>query len=139
RRVSACTLTDYQALAKRYINPVLGDVPLAELRPDDVQRLVTHLEAKGLAPRTVRYTQGVLRNALNKAVREGKIPSNPASAKMVDLPKGKSRVLTVLNPEEARAFVKAAREDRWSALWIMLIGTGARPGELLGLTWDDFD
>ena len=139
RRVSPYTLADYRALARRYLKPELGHIALAKLEPDDVQRLVTALEAKGLAPRTVRYTQGVLRNALNKAVREKKIATNPASAEMVDLPSTKSRELTVLNPEEARAFVEAAKGDRWAALWILLLSSGARPGEVLGLRWQDYD
>jgi len=139
RRVSEYTLIDYKAMAKRYIKPELGEIVLAKLVPSDVQRLVTALEAKGLSPRTVRYAQGVLRNALNKAVREGKIPSNPAAAKMVDLPKSQGRELTVLSPEEARAFVEAAEGDRWAALWILLLASGARPGEVLGLRWEDYD
>lgn len=139
RKVTEYTLRDYRALAGRYLKPVLGHVVLTRLEPSDVQELVTHLEEKGLSPRTVRYAQGILRNALNKAVREGKIPSNPAAAVLIDLPKSETRELTVLSPEDARAFVAAAREDRWGALWILLLGTGARPGEALGLKWEDFD
>ena len=139
RKVADYTLVDYRALTARYLVPLLGDMKLGDLAPADVQRLITDLEGRGLSPRTVRYAHGVLRNALNKAVREGTIPSNPASAKMVDLPKRETRELTVLSPDEAKAFIEAANEDRWAALWILLISSGARPGEALGLKWDDFD
>lgn len=139
RKVKAYTLTDYRAQVERYLKPVLGEVRLDKLEPSHVQRLVTSLEARGLAPRTVRYAHGVLRNALNKAVREKRIRSNPADAKLIDLPKNRRRELTVLSAEDAQAFVKAAQEDRWAALWLVLLGSGCRPGEALGLTWPDFD
>lgn len=139
RKVKPYTLDDYRRLGERYIKPSLGHVKLGALKPAHVQRLVTEMEAKGLAPRTVRYGHGVLRNALNKAVREGTIPANPAAAKLVDLPRNRRRELTVFSPPEARAFVEAAQEDRWAALWLLLIGSGARPGEALGLTWPDYD
>ena len=139
RRVRAYTLADYRSMVKRYLVPSLGAVKLGTLRAAHVQRLVTELEARGLAPRTIRYAQGVLRNALAKAVREGLIPSNPAAADLVDLPRGRRRELTVLSPDEARAFIAAAQEDRYAALWILLLASGARPGEALGLTWADFD
>lgn len=139
RRVSPFTLDDYRGLARRYIHPTLGKIPLRDLAPSDVQRLVTRMEAKGLSPRTIRRGQGLLRNALNKAVREGTIPTNPASSKMVDLPKRETRELSVLSAEEARAFIEAAREDEFAPLWILLLTSGMRPGEALGLKWEDFD
>ncbi len=139
RKVKPYTLEDYRRLGERYIKPSLGHVELGKLRPAHIQKLVTEMEAKGLAPRTVRYGHGVLRNALNKAVREGIIPANPAAAKLVDLPRNRRRELTVFSPAEARAFVEAAQGDRWAALWLLLLGSGARPGEALGLTWADFD
>lgn len=95
RKVRPYTLADYKAITKRYIDPVLGGVRLGRLTPSDVQKLVTHLEAKDLSPRTVRYTVGILRNALNIALRDGRITSNPASAKLLDLPKSRRRELTV--------------------------------------------
>ena len=139
RKVSQYTLEDYRRQVARYINPVLGDVLLHKLAPADVERLVASMEERGLAPRTIRYAQGVLRNALNKAVREGAIATNPASANLIDLPKGRKRTLTVWSAAEARRFIEAASTSRWAALWIVLLGSGARPGEVLGLTWDDFD
>jgi integrase len=138
-RVSNYTLDGYRGYAERYLKPMLGEIPLSKLEASDVQRLVADLISKGLAPRTVRYAQGVLRHALKKAFQLGKIKGNPADAKILDLPKQKRRSLTVLNQEEARAFVETAKEDRWAALWILLITSGARPGEALGLKWDDLN
>jgi integrase len=139
RKVAKYTLDDYRAQCERYLKPVMGTVQLSKLAVSDVERLVAWMEAKGLASRTIRYAQGVLRNALNKAMREKTILSNPASAELIDLPKIQKRELTVLDGEQARAFLTAASEDRWAALWTVLLGSGARPGEVLALRWEDFD
>jgi integrase len=139
RRVHRETLQEYKAIAERHLKPVLGKIRLGQLTPEHVQQLVTAMEAKKRAPRTIRNAHGVLRNALSRAVREGTIPMNPASAKLVDLPKTRRRELTVLSPKEAAAFVEAARGERWGPLFILLLGSGMRPGEALGLQWSDFE
>ena len=44
-----------------------------------------------------------------------------------------------LPPQEARAFLKAVRGDRYEALYVLAITTGMRQGEMLGLQWPDLD
>lgn len=44
-----------------------------------------------------------------------------------------------LNPEQAKAFLAAARGDRFYALYVLAIHYGLRQGELLGLKWSDVD
>lgn len=44
-----------------------------------------------------------------------------------------------LSEDEARAFLEAARGERFEALYVLAITTGLRRGELLGLHWDDVD
>ncbi len=55
----------------------------------------------------------------------------------VDLPKLVSEEVDALIPEEARAFLDAARGDRFEALYVVAVTTGMRRGELLGLRWSD--
>jgi len=92
---------------------------------------------RGLSPRTVRYTHSVLRSALNQAVKWGLLYRNPAD--LVDLPKQQKKEIQVLTPEEAARFMEAAVYSRWKALFSLLISSGMRPGEALGLKWQDID
>ena len=39
----------------------------------------------------------------------------------------------------ARAFLDAARDDRFESLYVLAISTGLRRGELLGFRWKDVD
>lgn len=91
----------------------------------------------GLSPRTVRYTHAVLRNALEQAVKWQMLHRNPAQ--FVDLPKQKRKETQALSPEEAKKFMKASSVSKWDTLFILLLTTGMRPGEALGLKWSDFD
>ncbi|MEU2990886.1 site-specific integrase [Streptomyces griseoincarnatus] len=40
---------------------------------------------------------------------------------------------------ETKALLKTARSHRLYALWLLLVSTGLRRGEVLGLTWSDVD
>lgn len=90
-----------------------------------------------LSARTVRYAHAVLHTALEQAVRWRLLAHNPA--KVVDLPRQVRREMQALTPAEASRFLDAAKADRWHALWVLLVTTGLRPGEALGLKWSDLD
>ncbi|TVP49951.1 MAG: site-specific integrase [Gemmatimonadales bacterium] len=139
RKVRPRTLAGYRDLVRTEILPVVGSIRLDGLTPSDVQRIVNRMEKAGKAPRTIRNAVGVLRNALMPAVTQGLVRINPALAENIELPKAVRRRLTVLDKEGARGFVEAAKEQRWGAVYIVLIGSGMRPSEALGLGWDDFD
>lgn len=55
------------------------------------------------------------------------------------LPKADKGELTVWNDQEVRLFLKAAQDSRYSIVFHMVLVTGMRQGELLGLRWKDVD
>jgi integrase len=137
QRVRPRTLSDYRWLAERYIFPDLGGRTLSQVHASDIQRAYAALTARGLSPRTVRYAHSVLHGALEHAVRWQALARNPA--KLVTLPRAERREMNALDADQSRTFLRAAREDRWFALWLLLISGGMRPGEALGLKWSDVD
>jgi len=92
---------------------------------------------KGLSPRSVRYTHTVLKNALDQAVKWGKIYRNPAD--LVDLPRQKKEEMKVLTPDQAAKFMEAVVLSPWKAFFSLMLASGMRPGEALGLKWADID
>lgn len=136
-RLSTRSLADYRSLLDRHIRPPLGHRSLAQLSPRDIQSTYAQLQARGLSARTVRYAHSVLHSALDQAVKWKLIRENPA--KTVDLPRFQQREMRVLTARQARAFLGAAAHDRWHALWHLLLTTGMRPGEALGLRWADVE
>jgi integrase len=65
------------------------------------------------------------------------IPRNPATD--VELPRRRRREMRALSPAEAAGLREAVAGTRFEALFLLLIGTGLRPGEALALRWSDVD
>lgn len=91
----------------------------------------------GLSPRTVRQAHAVLHSALDQALKWGMVLRNVTE--LVELPRQTKREMHCLSPEEARRFLEAAKGTRWEALFSLMLTTGLRPGEALGLRWTDVD
>ena len=70
-------------------------------------------------------------------MKNGLVERNVAA--LVDLPKSVRTEMRALSHGEVRAFLKEAESDVWYALWVLLVTTGLRPGEALGLKWEDLD
>ena len=136
-RVAHRTYDGYEQRLKDHINPGLGRVKLAKLSPANVQAFYNAKLTSGLAPGTVRAIYAVLHGALDQAVKWNLIPRNPAAS--VDPPKLRQEEMTVLDADQARRFLNAAKGDRWECQYVLALSCGIRRGELMGLKWSDID
>ena len=134
-KLRAKTHRDYEALLRRYVRPALGSRPASKIEPLEIQGLYADMQRRGLSARTVRFTHAVLRSALQQAVKWKLIPQNPALS--VDLPKQARGEIQILNPEQARDFLKEAAQDPYHVLFAVALTTGMRPSEYLALKWPD--
>ena len=136
-RLRERTLRDYRSLLARYVRPVLGHKMLPAVMPLDIQDLYTSMLESGLSPRTVRYTHAVLSSALKQAVKWQLLPRN--AAEYVDLPRQKRTEMHAMSRDDVARFLAAAKDDRWSSLFLVAVTTGMRPGEYMGLQWKDIN
>jgi integrase len=120
-----------------HIAPTLGRIKLKDLRKTHIDRLYREKLDSGLSPSTVRRVHAVLHRALEEAVKGDLIPRNPAAH--ANKPKVKQEEIEPLNASQAAAFLKAARGDRFEALYILCLMCGLRQGEALALRWQDID
>ena len=88
---------------------------------------------KGLSAKSVWNIHIYLRAALNDAVDDSLLRSNPAKG-VLKPPKGRRRIKTWTR-EEMAAFLDHVRQHRNFALYHTALYTGMRRGELLGLRW----
>src|SRR5215204_5114261 len=127
----------YEQIARVHIKPALGRLKLKSLTPAHVRSLYREKLDAGLAPRTVQYVHTTLHKALKDAVSDGLVPRNVTEG--IRAPRPKKKEVNALSPDQAHAFLSAARGDRFEALYVVAVHCGLRKGELLGLRWDDVD
>ena len=134
------TLILYRQMARDHIVPVLGRTRVQELTLPDCDRWLAGLARKGLSPATRTRLRQVLVACLNYAVKARILTWNAASATRVTVrPTEYVDESDYLTGDELAALVHAARGDRLEALWLVLVGTGLRRGEALGLTRNAID
>lgn len=138
------TWISYRTNIERHVIPRLGGRELRQLGGSHLNVLYAQLledgrcdGARGLSPRSVRYTHTIVHRALRDAVRWGKLPRNPAD--MADPPKSRTPEMKTWQTDELRRFLTSVEGDRLYAAWLLVATTGLRRGELLGLRWSDLD
>ena len=133
--VRRSTYESYRRQLERYVIPAIGQIKLKKLTHMHVQGLYRQMQDRGLSARTVQYTHAVLHRALKQAVRWSMIPRNVCEA--VDVPHVRREEIRPLNAEQARSLLRTASGERLEAFYVLAVHTGMRPGELLGLRWED--
>jgi integrase len=131
------TWTRYEQYVRLHLVPVLGSVRLTKLEPHHLQRLYKHRLDAGSSPTTVHHLHAVVHRGLRQAVRWNLAARNVAE--LVDPPRVRRHEMSVLDAEQARRFLDAARGSRLEALFVLAVSTGMREGELLALRWRDVD
>ena len=131
------TAAGYHQLIRDHLRPALGSVPLAKLRPEQVQKMFAAMLDRGKSPKTIGNVAGVLHAALQQAVRWRLVSANVAS--LVRAPRRVRPELAVLNSEQVHQLLDAAASDALAPMWALALGTGMRQGEILGLRWPDVD
>lgn len=136
-RIRAQTYKSYEVNIRVHLKPHLGRMSLNELGPSEVQDLIDQKVQAGMSPKSVRYMHGILRNALNHAIRWNYISRNPAA--LVDGPRVEQNEIEPFTREEAQRFLTAIKGDRLEALYTVALTMGLRQGEALGLRWRDVE
>ena len=146
-RHTAATIETYELKTKRYIVPKLGAVLLSKLSVATVAAWKNELRAtigrsgKPLAAKTVHNIYGILHAVLSLAVGLEYIDRNVCDAKAAKpaRPATGEHAGKALTDDEIRKLLKAAEGTRWYAFVALALATGARRGELCGLSWTDVD
>lgn len=136
-RVRPGTFTYYEQTARLHVVPHIGGVRLSKLTQEHVRKMQRAVQAK--STRNAVSAHQVLQKALKDAVREGLLARNVAE--LVDKPKHLTKSYGTLTADAARHLINTAvdRGDPMASRWCAAFYTGARPAELLGLTWEHVD
>lgn len=149
------THTKYTNICETHIKPALGAVKLSKLTTPQIQSFYNELGKTGkvtehkskdgkkeiikepLAPKSIRLVHGVLSKALNTALKIGYIKNNPAA--LCTTPKLIKKEIIPLTDKQVKDFVSACDTEEYGRIYKLILFTGLREGEALGLTWDCID
>ncbi|MFH9615321.1 tyrosine-type recombinase/integrase [Streptomyces pratensis] len=131
------TYVKYESKVRLYLVPHLGKKPLIRLTPAQLRSFMADLMRTEVPPAARFEVLRVLRNALNRAVREELLTRNVAE--LVDMPKVTKREAKPWNAREAITFLRSARAHRLYAACVLVLVLGLRRSEVLGLRWQDID
>ena len=144
----ASTQNNYENVIHNHVLPEIGKIPLNKLSQNDLQQFYGRLKKNGrkrlteqygagLSDRMVRMCHAVCRSALERAVRDDLLRTNPAIG--CKLPPKKAKEMQVLDREELQKFLIQAQADGYYELFLLDLCTGLRRGELMALQWDDLN
>jgi integrase len=146
------TAEDARYRANALIIPQLGDTEVETLTTDAIRAWLNKMARRaprhremGDDPETLRRRRAtanrvltVLKAALNRAWREGRVPSDAAWRRVEPFENVGAARLRYLTVAEAQRLINAADPD-FRALVLAALQTGARYGELCQLTVADFN
>lgn len=146
-RLEGTTINEYERVLRILVVPALGDTRLRELTTQQVNALLANLGQQSVNQQ--RKAKVILGAMLDSAVAVGAIGSNPVRGSLtVRRPKTVPKAVTPSDVERVRTAVCAwVAKDRPGPkssgdlvdIIDLMLGTGARIGEVLALRWRDID
>lgn len=121
----------------------IGKKPISSVRNSDMVRFFNGLLDKGLSSGYLHIMNAFLHPAFEMAIDDDLIRKNPCSGVMSKIEKTESVKKKAMTIDEQKCFLKFLSESKrfkpYFPLFTILLGTGMRIGECLGLTWKEVD
>lgn len=141
------TRTNYKYMYNKYVRNEIGSQNISSIKYSDIKKFYIHLMRDiGFKPNSIENIHTILHPVFAIAVRDGLIRTNPTDGVMAEIKrshdweKPKRHALTI---EQQEAFIRYCSETpkyrHWLTLFTVLLGTGCRVGEVVGLRWQDCD
>lgn len=124
----------YRHQINQHIAPALGDIALEDLTPLDVQGMVNRIVKAGSIP-TANKCRRLLYSAMKQAARWEILLKNPVEA--VDPVREEAPEMKMWTPSETRRFLSVAITHRLFPAFYLMVVSGLRRAEVLGLRWKD--
>ena len=140
--VKPSTVSSYQATIKNHIKPNIGAIRLDALTTHDIQEFYNRRfegdeNRPPLSAKTIKNIHGVLHKALQQAILNNYIRTNPSNPCI--LPRVMKKKIKPLNEHQIADFLKAIKGNKYEKMFLVALFTGIREGEVCGLQWECVD
>lgn len=132
------TKRNYQERYVHNIQPVLGSLYMSQVKPMHCKAVLNRMEER-YAGATIRQTYITMGTMFRAAIMNDIITKHPMDGVRYTKPCRAVDDIKCLTIEEQKKFLEAANRSHNYRQYILLLETGLRTGELIGLTWDAID
>ena len=132
------TIRNYQERYKWNIQPVIGSMCIADVKPMHCKAVLNRMETT-YAGSTIRQAYITMGTVLKSAVMNDIIVKHPMHGVRYTKPVRAADDIKFLTVEEQEKFLEAAAHSQNYRQYALLLETGLRTAELIGLTWDSID
>lgn len=135
--LSPRTVEGYESIYRSHMGSALGNIPLRNLKPENIQEYYANMLNLGLSTTTVRHHGMMLHRVLEHALKWQLLSRNPADA--VTPPVTRHVEMRTLDEAGVDDVLTAAIKTPYFALFSLALHTGMRRSEILALRWQDID
>lgn len=141
------TFSNYKYMYEMFVEPDFGKSKLIDLKRSDVRGFYNYLaDERNVKVNTIDSIHTVLHQVLELGVEDDYLRYNPADNALKELKKArnmeseKRRALTISEQALFEEYLsKQGQYHRWYPIFIIMLYTGMRVGEITGLRWEDID
>ena len=132
------TKRNYRERYEYNVKPVIGKMRLTDVKPMHCKMVFNRMEAS-YAGSTIRQTYIAMGTMFRAAVMNDMIQKHPMDGVRFTKPVRAVDDIKCLTTDEQQKFMEAAKRSHNYAQYALILETGLRTGELIGLTWDAID
>ncbi len=132
------TRRNYCERYNRNMKAILGRLKLSDVRPMHCKAVLTRMD-KDYAGSTIRQTYIAMGTMFRSALMNGLIAKHPMDGVRYTKPVRAVSDIKFLTIEEQEKFLEVAKRSHNYFQYALMLETGLRTGEMIGLTWDAID
>ena len=132
------TLRNYRERYKQNIQPVIGKMKLGDVKPMHCKKVLLSMD-EAYAGSTIRQTYIAMGTMFKAAKMNDLITRHPMDGVRYTKPVRAANDIHFLTRDEQRIFLQTAKRSHNYNQYALVLETGLRTGEMIGLTWDAVD
>lgn len=132
------TRRNYKERYQHNIQPVIGKMHMNDVKPMHCKSVLNRMEER-YAGSTIRQTYIAMGTMFRSAVMNDIIRKHPMDGVRYTKPVRAVSDIRYLTVEEQEKFLRVAKRSHNYRQYVLLLETGLRTAELIGLTWDAID
>jgi len=132
------TLRNYRERYKQNIQPIIGTMLLSDVKPMHCKKVLLSMDAD-YAGSTIRQAYITMGTMFKAAKMNDLIAKHPMDGVRYTKPVRAPDDIHFLTRDEQIRFLEVAKRSRNYNQYALILETGLRTGEMIGLTWDAID